>query len=410
MAFNALNGFDVEHASSLLVYENLFPEIQHINGKGCIDTYTKTADVESVTYIDVMRVLPYLPRFRQLGATNNGGYHNVKNEGGYANAPQSVHYTIPVDLIYDEGVPITDSQIYSNPVALKSVVLAQIVKVAGMSINIITYAKQLEAFFRNGDNFDVALSHSKGSIVAADVLASELANSIFIGDATLASNVDGSYPDAFIAANSSLSEGIPKIGALVVPIEERQAFVTPKFDRIMKRQYMSNASEAAAKILATGFINPFNDNPTERVNSATGICGTYDGVDIFLFNKVLRNFVYTALGVSGSTFATIRGYLDGIQGYIVYGAGTCRGIVGPSVVANPNPFFGGVYILPKMKVGVEVLHGASIKLLVEDDASSNWSTTEAATVAAIMNAVTFTPIDGSVVTGATTGFNDGTTA
>lgn len=235
MAFNALNGFDVEHASSLLVYENLFPEIQHINGKGCIDTYTKTADVESVTYIDVMRVLPYLPRFRQLGATNNGGYHNVKNEGGYANAPQSVHYTIPVDLIYDEGVPITDSQIYSNPVALKSVVLAQIVKVAGMSINIITYAKQLEAFFRNGDNFDVALTHDKGSIDAADVLATELSNSIFVGDSTLAPTADGSYPDAFIAANSSLSEGIPKIGALVVPIEERQAFVTPKFDRIMKR-------------------------------------------------------------------------------------------------------------------------------------------------------------------------------
>lgn len=410
MAFNALNGFDVEHASSLLVYENLFPEIQHINGKGCIDTYTKTADVESVTYIDVMRVLPYLPRFRQLGATNNGGYHNVKNEGGYANAPQSVHYTIPVDLIYDEGVPITDSQIYSNPVALKSVVLAQIVKVAGMSINIITYAKQLEAFFRNGDNFDVALTHNKGSIVAADVLATELSNSIFVGDSTLAPTADGSYPDAFIAANSSLSEGIPKIGALVVPIEERQAFVTPKFDRIMKRQYMTNASEAAAKILATGFINPFNGNPSERINSATGLCGSYDGVDIFLFNKVLRNFVYVALGVSGSTFATVRGYLDGIQGYIVYGAGTCRGIVGPSVVANPNPFFGGVYILPKMKVGVEVLHGASIKLLVEDDASSNWSTTEAATVAAIMNAVTFTPIDGSVVTGATAGFNDGTTA
>ena len=127
MAFTTLNGFDVEHASSMLVYENLFPEIQHINGKGCIDKYTKTDDVESVTYIDVMRVLPYAPRFRQLGALNNGAYHNKKNEGGYGNAPQSTHYTIPVDLIYDEGVSITQAQIYSNPVALKQVVLAQLV-------------------------------------------------------------------------------------------------------------------------------------------------------------------------------------------------------------------------------------------------------------------------------------------
>ena len=58
MSFVTINGFDVEHASQLLIYDNLFPEIQHINGKGVTDTYTKTDDVESVTYIDVMRVLP----------------------------------------------------------------------------------------------------------------------------------------------------------------------------------------------------------------------------------------------------------------------------------------------------------------------------------------------------------------
>ena len=171
--FKAVNGYDVEHASSMLVYENLFPEIQHINGKGCIDKYTKTDDVESVTYIDVMRVLPYAPRFRQLGATNNGKYHNAKNVGGYGNAPQSTHYTIPVDLIYDEGVAITQSQIYSNPIALKQVVLAQLVKTAGMAINVITYAKQIEGFFRNGDNFDKALTHEVGSIVQGDITADD---------------------------------------------------------------------------------------------------------------------------------------------------------------------------------------------------------------------------------------------
>ena len=103
MAFVTLNGYDVEHASSLLVYENLFPEIQHINGKGCIDSFTKTADVDSITYIDVMRVLPYMPRFRKIGSSNNGKWHNQNNEGGYNNAPQSRHFTIHVDLFYDEG-------------------------------------------------------------------------------------------------------------------------------------------------------------------------------------------------------------------------------------------------------------------------------------------------------------------
>lgn len=416
MAFVALNNFDVEHASSMLVYENLFPEIQHINGKGCVDKYTKTSDVEDVTYIDVMRVLPYAPRFRQLGATNNGSFHNQKNEGGFNNAPQSTKYTIPVDLIYDEGVAITSSQIYSNPIALKQVVLAQLVKTAGMAINIITYAKQIEGFFRNGDNFDKALTHQVGAIVKGDITADEIASAIFAFDPTVVATDANSAPNAFLSANEELNDGIPEIGALTVPAEERQGFVTPQLNRILKGQYMQNASEASARILATGFMNPYSGQEGARIDSRTGLCGMYDGVDMFLFNKVTRKFVYVALGILGTAndaatnTAAVRGLLDRLAGMIVYGAGTCRGIVGPSVVANPNTYFGGVYILPKMKVGVEVLHGATIKVLQDAGASlaNKWTDEN---IALIMNTIKFTPIDGKVVTGnsAVAGFNDGTT-
>lgn len=416
MAFVSVNGYDVEHASSMLVYENLFPEIQHINGKGCIDTYTKTADVEDVTYIDIMRVLPYAPRFRKLGATNNGGYHNKKNEGGYNNAPQSTKYTIPVDLIYDEGVAIVSSQIHSNPVALKQVVLAQIVKTAGMAINVITYAKQIEGFFRNGDNFDKALAHDVGSIAAADITAAEIASAVFMYDPAAATTDANSAANAFLSANEELNDGIPEIGALTVPVDERQGFITPQLNKLMKSQYLQNASEASARILATGFINPFTSQEGKRVDTATGLCGMYDGVDLYLFNKVTRNFVYVALGILGTgadssgNLPTVRGLLDKLTGMIVYGAGTCRGIVGPSVTANPNIYYGGVYILPKMKVGVEVLHGATIKVLQNAGASLAGAWT-AANIAMIMNTIKFTPIDGETVTGATAvaGFNDGTT-
>ena len=416
MAFVSVNGYDVEHASSLLVYENLFPEIQHINGKGCIDKYTKTDDVESVTYIDVMRVLPYAPRFRQLGSLNNGAYHNAKNVGGYGNAPQSVHYTIPVDLLYDEGVSITQAQIYANPVALKQVVLAQLVKTAGMAINVITYAKQIEAFFRNGDNFDKALAHSKGSIIATDVTTEEIAAAVFNYDPAVAGLNAGSPTLAYQQANASLDDGIPEIGALVIPREERQAFISSQFNTLMKGQYAQNASEAAARILANGFINPFNAEEGKRIDERTGLVGMYDGVDMFLFNKSVRKFVYVALGVLGTaddsdaTLASIRAELDKIDGFVVYGAGTCRGIVGPSITANPNVYFGGVYILPKMKVGVEVLHGATIKMIVNAGASlaNAWSRS---VIALLMNNLTFTPIDGATVTGnnVVAGFNDGTT-
>lgn len=413
MSFVAVNNFDVEHASSMLVYENLFPEIQHINGKGCIDKYTPSSDVESVTYIDVMRVLPYAPRFRQLGATNNGAYHNAKNVGGYGNAPQSTHYTIPVDLIYDEGVAITSPQIYANPIALKQVVLAQLVKTAGMAINIITYAKQLEAFFRNGDNFDKALTHTKGNVTASDITDAELAAAVFSYDPAVSGLSANSPTLAFQKANASLDDGVSEIGALVIPRDERQAFISSDYNILMKGQYAQNASEAAAKILYTGFINPFNNQEGKRIDERTGLLGGYDGVDLFLMNKVTRQFIYVALGILGTAddtdFATHRALLDQVGGMIVYGAGTCRGIVGPSVSANPNVYFGGVYILPKMKVGVEVLHGATIKLIVNAGASlaSAWTK---ANVAALINTLEFTPIDGSVVTGSVvSGFNDGTT-
>lgn len=415
MAFTTVNGFDVEHASSMLVYENLFPEIQHINGKGCIDKYTKTEDVESITYIDVMRVLPYAPRFRQLGALNNGAYHNKKNEGGYGNAPQSTHYTIPVDLIYDEGVSITQAQIYANPIALKQVVLAQLVKTAGLAINVITYAKQIEAFFRNGDNFDKALTHDKGSIVQGDITDAELASAVFSYDPAVAGLNAGSPTLAYQKANAELDDGIVEIGALVIPRDERQAFITPQLNTLMKGQYAQNASEASARILATGFINPFNNAEGKRIDERTGLAGMYDGVDMFIFNKTTRKFVYVALGIAGTaddtaeTITAVRGLLDKLEGFIVYGAGTCRGIVGPSITANPNVYFGGVYILPKMKVGVEVLHGATIKAIVNAGTSlaSAWSK---ANIATIMNTVAFTAIDGDVVTGSNVaGFNTGLT-
>lgn len=413
MAFQTVKGYDVEHASSLLVYENLFPEIQHINGKGVTDKYTPSNDVESVMYIDVMRVLPYAPRFRQIGGANNGAYHNAVNNG-YANAPQSQHYTIPVDLFYDEGVPITSPQIYANPVALKAVVLAQLVKTAGMAINIITYAKQIEGFFRNGDNFDKAKTHSKGSIEAADVTADEIAEAVYGYDPAAVGAAAASPTMKFISANGSLSDGIPEIGALTVPSDERQAFVSPAFNVLMKGQYMQNASEASARILATGFINPFTQSESARIDSRTGMCGMYDDVDCFMFNKVTRQFVYVALGIAGTSndaaadLAACRASLDKIGAIIVYGAGTCRGIVGPTVEANPNTYYGGVYILPKMKVGVECLHGATIKMVINAGAgaTSGWS---AADIAKLMNKLTFTPIDGVTIKGNVAGFNDGTT-
>jgi hypothetical protein len=217
-----------------------------------------------------------------------------------------------------------------------------------------------------------------------------------------------------MSANESLNDGIIEIGALTVPTDERQGFITPQLNKLMKSQYLQNASEASARILATGFINPFNNQEGNRIDSRTGMCGMYDSVDLYLWNKVTRKFIYVALGLLGTeddgagNKPAVRTLLDKLEGMIVYGAGTVRGIVGPSVEANPNVYYGGVYILPKMKVGVECLHGATIKVLVNAGAELAGAWTSA-NIAMIMNTVKFTAIDGSVVTGNMAGFNDGTT-
>lgn len=388
MAYVALNGFDVEHASSLLVMENLFPAIQHINGMGITDKYTKTSDIENVTLIDVMRVLPYAPRFRKLGATNNGAWSNAKNDGR-SNAPQSVHYTIPVDLIYDEGVPITRTIAESNPIQLQAIVMKQVVEAAALSINVVTYAKQIEGWLKNYDDTTGALKDATNY-------------SDFGADYTLAANVSGSYADAFIEANGVLTDGVKSIGAFVVDVNERQAFATTKFNRIMKRQYMTNASTPATHMLSNGVLNPFNDTESIRINEKTGYLGVYDGVDIFLFNSTVKKFVYDALGLA-ATDTTEIALLDKIVCMITYANATVRGIVGPTVEVNPNVYYGGAYLLPKLKMGVEVVAPDGIKVVVDD---ANGFT--AANILALKAKVAFTALDGSVVAPTPTGFNDGT--
>lgn len=389
MAYVTRNGFDVEHASSLLVMENLFPAIQHINGMGVTDKYTKTSDIENVTLIDVMRVLPYAPRFRQLGATNNGAWSNAKNDGR-SNAPQSVHYTIPVDLIYDEGVPVTKTIAESNPIQLQAIVMKQVVEAAALSINVVTYAKQIEGWLKNYDDTTGALKDATNY-------------SDFGADDSLAANVQGSYADAFIQANGVLTDGVKSIGAFVVDVNERQAFATTKFNRIMKRQYMTNASTPATHMLSNGVLNPFNDTESIRINEKTGYLGVYDGVDIFLFNSTVKKFVYDALGLT-VTDTTEIALLDKITCMIVYANATVRGIVGPTVEVNPNVYYGGAYLLPKLKMGVEVVAPDGIKMIV--DAAAGFT---AANILALKAKVQFTPLDGSVVAPTPTGFNTGLT-
>ena len=102
MAFVTVNGFDVEHASNLLVYENLYPEIQHLNGKGVTDKYTKD-DVKCNLHrcYECCQTHQDLENLEQPIMVN-GTIRKMKV--AIRKRTRREHYTIPVDLVYDEGV------------------------------------------------------------------------------------------------------------------------------------------------------------------------------------------------------------------------------------------------------------------------------------------------------------------
>ena len=220
MALGTINGFSAEEATSKYVYENFFGGIQHINGKGCIDKYTMTDDVRSVNSIDVMRLKPVLPAVRKLGASNNGGFYNKYNTPAQGNSPQSVNYSIPVDLFFDRLIPIAAAQLFLNKTNFEEIVQTEVIAAMDWAINIVTFAKQIEGFFRNGDNFDKAKTHTKGNVVEGDITDGEIANSLFYYDPTVANDC----ARAFVKANAALAS-IKELGQFRVPVNARQAFV-----------------------------------------------------------------------------------------------------------------------------------------------------------------------------------------
>ena len=416
MALGTINGFSVEEATSKYVLQNMIGGLAHINGKGVTDKFTLEKDVRSVMKVDVMRLKAVFPQVRQVGAANNGDYINKFNTPAQGNSPQSVNYSIDVNLFYDRLIPIGAAQLFANKTEFEKIVQLEVIDTMNWAINIVTFAKQIERFFSNGDNFDKALAHQKGSVVAADITAGEIANALFQYDPTVMNDC----VKKFIKANNKLNS-ILELGQYRVPVNERQAFISPDLYADMMSQFASNASQAAAQINATGYINPFTQAENIKIDvERSGLCGMYNGIPMTQLYDADRELIYIYLGIKGTendadaTLTACRGHLDKLAGFIVAGAGTCRGIaIAPTIKVAEDPYNAQmVNICPLMKMGVDVLHGASMKFLIDAGASLANALT-ASDIADLVNTLTFTAIgdDGVLARAAVPefGFNDGTT-
>lgn len=336
MAFVTKNGFDVEKGSSLVVFENLMPSLKHIAGKGVTENFITKDDVTKMDTIDITRILPKKINYRKLGATTNGNYLNEKNWHG-GSQPQSTHYTVDLSYLFDEDSIIPYSMTTETPVQFEKIINKNITDCLAQTMNAFTWANQYKAFF--DDNTAVT-------------------RNVFVYDANT------TPARAFVKANAALQSD-KSIGAFTIPVEERQAFISPDFNADLKSQYATNASEAAAQINATGYINPFTKQEGKRIDARTGVCGLYDGVVMTQMNDIEKENVYEVLGVSDNS--TVCGLLDKIAGFIVYGGATLRGFATQGVQANADPYQANSIVLkPYSKFGCATLSGKSMKVIASD--------------------------------------------
>ena len=324
----------VEGLTHRAFYENFFPKLKHINGKGVAENFLVTTDPTSCNTISVPRILPIKPHYRTLGSSNNGGWKNTKNYNGGSEI-ESTAYDITLNHVFDETTHLAYNLVSSNNgLDFKQAITSVISDSFASTLNMFTWASQIYAFFR--DN-------------------SSISDSVFTYDGTSVS-----ASQAFLNANASLANGDISIGALAIPSDKCQAFVTTSLNSAIKSQYSTNASDLATMINATGFTNPFTQTSGTRVSAETGLCGLYDGVVMTLITTGEWGYVIENLGATG-TVATLLGY---VQGFIVYAGGTIRGCAGLDIQVGDDPDqYKSLVIKPYAKFGVGVLSGKTIKLI-----------------------------------------------
>lgn len=346
MALKIVNNSVVEHATHLAFYENIFPQLKHLEGKGVNERFLTEGDPRSCNEIDIPRMLPIKPHYRTLGAVSNGGFKNTRNTtGGYVN--DSVFYSVTLNHVFDEVVSLPYTLIASNAVDFAGAINSNITSSFAQTLNAFTWASQIYAM---------------AQVVTAD--------DVTVWDKTTTAAA------AFTDANALLTEGDMSIGVRSVPADRRQAFISTKFNSAIKSMYSTNASDLAVQINATGFVNPYGLSEGKRVDTRTGLCGLYDGVVMTLITKAEMSDVADILGISNDTTAA-KTLFDEIEGFIVYGDATIRGVAGPAIEVHDDAYaYSTKVFAPFAKFGVGVLSGKSVKVI----SNKAWTATDIATL------------------------------
>lgn len=349
-----INNATLKRLYSKVVKDNIFQDIIARDGEACTEKYCEDTSVAQVT---VLRVLPGNGDPRAIGADKNGGFFN--SDG--ASLSETVAYGVNLLDVFDKMHDIPEVQQDMMSVDLA----AQRAKIVGgqvaRGINACTFASQL------AKNFN-------------DIVAGTIDSNLV----TLPATPDGAdYLNAIIEASAHLDDGDVDNGVDTYPIEERAIFVRPSlYAKLMQKgAIIIGGSNYAQDMLKDGGVSH-----GDKADNVTGFCGRILDMPVYKVAKPTMAMVEAYLGLDA-------GDLDDVEGFVVSGTGTLRGLAFNATIKQiDSPDGAGIRMQPLYRWGAECILGTSVSVIVANGFTNPATALAPLTVKAPASRTASTPV------------------
>lgn len=323
-----VNGATLKRLYSSVVKDNIFQELFTRDGEACTEKYCEDTSVAQVT---VLRILPGLGAPRTMNSSVNGGFFDSSNPIYNQTVAYPINLLDLIDFMID--IPEVQQDMMSTDLAAtRAKILGGQVATA---VNAMTIAAQLATNLNDIYN---------GTI---DTNWIELPSTI----------TDGTYLDAVISAGAKLDDGNIAEGIQTYPKSERALFLRPTFKaNLLKRgQLIVGGSNYGQEMVKDGGLNP-----GARTDNVTGFAGVIDDTPTYVVSAAIFAMVETYLGLE-------IGKLNGMQGLLVSGIGTGRGLAFNQTIKQIDcPAGPGVRMQPLYRFGAKCWDGLSVVPIVNN--------------------------------------------
>lgn len=322
-----INSATLKRLYSSVVKDNIFQALLARDGEACTEKYCEDT---SVAQVSVLRVLPGNGDPRHIGATVNGGFFNSNNAQLSETTAYGVDLLDAFDRMHD--IPEVQQDMMSVDLA------AQRAKIVGgqvaRGVTACTLATQI------AENFNALYGATVANLVKLPQ-----------------TNVDGeAVLNAIITASSHLDDGDTANGVDTYPIEERAIFIRPSmYAKLMQKgAIIIGGSNYAQDILKDGGVSH-----GDKSDNVTGYCGRILDMPVYKVSKPIWDMVEAYLGLDA-------GDLDKIEGLVVSGTGTLRGLAFNATIKQIDcPDGPGIRMQPLYRWGAKCILPSSVSVIAD---------------------------------------------